>query len=221
MIKNIFFDLDNTIIKYEEDFPIYYKEALKKCNYDENDYLKIYNAIDLYEESLSNEKPYYNKIEMIDFINKELNSNYSYELVEELNNVIGKYWIKTNFLTEETLQNLYKKYNIYLYTNYFTDPQAKRIENIGYLKYFKKIFGADLYGSKPYKSSFEKILKEINAKPEECVMIGDNKSKDIMAANNIGMKSILFDYDGKRDKKEVNASNYIVVNDINEIINIL
>ena len=69
--------------------------------------------------------------------------------------------------------------------------------------------------------TIECVLKEINAKSDECIMIGDDKSRDIIAANNMHMKSILFDYNGKRDKSEINAQNYIVITDMNELKNIL
>ena len=69
--------------------------------------------------------------------------------------------------------------------------------------------------------AFQKILDEIGAIPEECMLIGDTKSKDILAANNIGMKSILYDYNGKRDNKEVEAENYVVIRNIEELLEIL
>lgn len=221
MVKNLIFDLDNTIIKDQESDAIYYKEALRKCGYDENDYLKIYDIIDTYDNSFTELNNYYNKNDMINFINKTLSKNYSTQLIEELLIVIGKYWTKNLYLEEETVKKLSEKYNLYVYTNYFEEAQRKRIETIGYLKYFKKVFGADNYGSKPFKKSFEKVLKELNSKPEECIMIGDSKDKDILAANNIGMKSILFDYNGKRDKKELKLENYVVVKNLNELLEIL
>lgn len=221
MLRNIFFDLDNTIIKDEEEDAIYYKEALRKLSYDEDDYLEICNAIDEYDKFLTEENNYYNRKEMMDFINNILNKNYSYKLVDELINVVGKYWTKRVILKEDIVKYLSNKYNLYIYTNYYQEAQSKRIENIGYSKYFQKIFCADYYGSKPFKSSFEKILNELKAKPEECLMIGDDKTRDVLAANNIGMKSILYDYNGKRDKKEIDVNNYIVIKDFEELKEIL
>ena len=81
--------------------------------------------------------------------------------------------------------------------------------------------GADIYGSKPFKSSFEKVLKKINATPDECIMIGDTKNRDILAANKIGMRSILYDYDGKRDKKDIELENYIIIKNMDELLDIM
>ena len=116
---------------------------------------------------------------------------------------------------------LFSKYNLYVYTNYYQDVQKERIKNIGYLKYFKKIFGANKYGCKQYKKCFENVLNEIGAKSEECIMIGDDKSRDIQAANNLGMQSILYDYNGKRDKKEIQLKDYIVINNMDKLLEIL
>ncbi len=221
MIKNLIFDLDNTIIKDEDEDSLFYKEPLKKCGYDEENYYKVSVAIDKYDNLKTEENMYYDKNEMLNFINKTLNTNYEIRLIDELNLTIEKHWIKRVILKEELLKRLFEKYNLYVYTNYFGKTQANRLKNIGYLKYFKKVFGADEYGAKPFKKSFELVLKEINAKPEECLMIGDTIDKDILSANNIKMKSILYDYNGKRDKKELNFKNYVVISDLNELSKLL
>ena len=44
---------------------------------------------------------------------------------------------------------------------------------------------------------------------------------DILAANNIGMQSILFDYDGKRDNKAIELKDYIVIKNMNDLDKIL
>lgn len=220
MIKNIIFDLDDTIIRDEKSDALAYKEALSNLGYDEDDYWKVYCAIDRYEEVFTEENNFYNKKELIDFINKVLNKNYAYEFMDELLRV-AEYWTKNVILSEEIVKKLSEKYNLYIYTNYFKESQQKRIEKIGYSKYFREIFSADIYGSKPFKSSFEKVLKKINATPDECIMIGDTKNKDILAANNIGMKSILYDYDGMRDKKDIKLENYIAIKNIAELLEIL
>ncbi len=220
MIKNLIFDLDNTIIKSEKNDALVYKEALRNFGYDEQDYWNIYLTIDKYEEIFSEEKNLYDKKELIDFINKELNRKYSYEFMDELLRVVG-YWSEKIILSEEIIKKLFKKYNLYIYTNYFKKAQQERIEKIGYSKYFKEIFSADIYGSKPFKSSFQKVLQKMNATPDECIMIGDTKDKDILAANNIGMKSILYDYDGRRDIDNIKLKDYIVIRKIDELQEVL
>lgn len=221
MIKNIIFDLDNTIIEDKDDDALYYKEALRNCGYSEDDYLNVYNALDDYEQTLSEENRFYSRETVIEFLNTKLNTNYDIKLVDELNKVIGKYWINSVFLPENTLKYLTSKYKLYVFTNWFKVAQTERLQNIGYLKYFTKVFGSDTVGAKPYLSSYNTVLDNIGALPSECIMIGDNKKCDILGANNAGISAILFDYNVKRDKKEIFAPDYKVITDLKELENIL
>ncbi len=216
-IKNILFDLDNTLIENQEEDILWYKKALSNLGYDENDYMNIYNAIDEYAFTLSEENNFYSKQSMLDFINISLDRNYSIELIDEFNKYIAKYWIKHPFIDEKTLQCLSSKYNLYIFTNWFKDAQAGRLENIGLLKYFKNIFSPEYYGTKPFKSAFENVLNTLRCKADECVMIGDSKYCDIFGARNIGMNAILFDYNGSRDKSDIIVDNYSVINDLKQL----
>jgi len=218
MIKNIIFDLDNTIILDKLEDADFYKESLKKLGYDENDYLGIFEAVDLYEANLTDDNPYFNKEEMLDFINKKMNRNYDMKLIDELNDAVGKYWTKRVMIEEEVLKDLSKKYNLYVFTNFFTEPQEQRLVEIGYRQYFKEVLGADKFGSKPFKKSIERVLDHINSKPEECIMVGDSIGKDILVANLVNMKSILFNYDGKRDNKKLNLKDYKVIYSCNHLV---
>lgn len=220
-IKYLIFDLDNTIILDEEEDIDTYKEVLRKLNYNIEDYHKIYDAVDEYEFSVSEEELYFTKQGLLDFLNKHLNRNYSMELINGLCEIIGKKWIRKVLLDEETVRYLASKYKLYIYTNFFGEAQYERIKNIGYDKYFEKVFGPDKYGLKPYKKSINMVLEEIGATSNECLMIGDTKDKEILSASNIGMKAILFDYNGARDKKEIELNNYIVVKDLKELMEIL
>ena len=220
MIKNIIFDLDNTIIEDKDDDALHYKEALRNCGYSENNYLNVYNALDDYEQTLSEENRFYSREAVIEFLNKKINTNYDIKLVDELNIVIGKYWT-TPFLSEDTLKYLASKYKLYVFTNWFEVAQTERLQNIGYLKYFTREFGSDTVGAKPFLSSYNTVLENIGALPSECIMNGDNKKCDILGANNAGISAILFDYNGKRNKKDIFSSDYKVVTDLKELENIL
>lgn len=221
MVKYLLFDLDNTIILDEEEDINTYKEALKSLNYNPEDYRKIYDAVDEYECVVTEDELYFTKQGLLEFLNKRLNRNYSIELIDKLCEAVGKYWIRKVLLDEETAKYLASKYKLYIYTNFFGDAQYLRIKNIGYDKYFEKVFGPDKYGLKPYKKSIDMVLNEIGCTAEECIMIGDTKDKEILAASRVGMKAILFDYNGSRDKKEIKLDNYITIQDLKELETIL
>ncbi len=216
-IKNILFDLDNTLIENQEEDILWYKKALSNFGYDENDYMDIYNAIDEYNFTLSETNNFYSKQSMLNFINTSLGKNYAIELIDEINKYIAKYWTNHPFISEKTLQYLSCKYNLYIFTNWFKDAQSGRLENIGLLKYFKDVFSPEYYGAKPFKSTFENVLNTLNCKADECVMIGDSKYDDIFGARNVGMNAILFDYNGFRDKSDIMVDNYSVITDLKQL----
>ncbi|MBQ7410363.1 MAG: HAD family hydrolase [Clostridia bacterium] len=220
-VKNLIFDLDNTIILDTEEDSEYYREALINAGFTDDYFYGIYQAIDEYDKIITEDEPYYDENKLLEFINEYLEQEFNLEVIKEIKAVAGREWTKRVIIPEEVLEYLSSKYNLYVYTNYFQDVQEERIKNIGYSKYFKKVFGADKYGCKQFKKCFEGVLKEINAKPEECLMIGDDKSRDILGANNLNMKSILYDYNNKRDKKEIVAKDYTVIKNMNELKKIL
>ena len=221
MIKNVIFDLDNTIIRDHDEDAFCYKEVLKKNGYNENDYLRLNNVIIEYDSVINEDNCKYDKNKMLEFINDKLNTNYTIRLIDEILEAVGKYWTKDVILEENIVKYLFDKYNLYIYTNYFEMCQVKRIENIGYAKYFKKIFCADIYGAKQFKHCFEKVLNEINCIPDECIFIGDTFKTDIASANSIGMKAILFDCDNKYNGKDFDFNKNKIIHNMNELLNIL
>ena len=78
-----------------------------------------------------------------------------------------------------------KGYRIYLVTDFFLSKKVMRkiIDFHGLLTIFDDIFiSCELSKSKEASTIYPVILKEIQAKPEEVVMIGDNKNSDITNA---------------------------------------
>ena len=220
MLKYLIFDVDNTIIRYNEDFyPQSYKFAFQKLGLDESNAEKVFFLINEYESLLSEENPCYNREEMLDYINNSLHTNYDMSLIDELLYVFSHHWTRKEdiMIKKETLDYLYKKYDLYIYSNYFADAIAERIKSLGLLEYFKGVFGADIYGTKEYESSYKRILDERGWKAEECVMIGDSKKRDILPPVNLGMKAILVDDDGLRDNPAIYVKDYIKINDVNDL----
>ncbi len=220
-MKNLIFDLDNTIILDKEEDIEDYKEALETLGHDPDDYKKIYDAIDETEEHLTEDDIYFTKEKALDYINKKLNRNYTMKLIEAISDVVGKKWTKRILLDEKIVKYLAEKYNLYVYTNFFQRAQRQRLQTIGYDKYFKDVFGADKVGAKPFKKGIENVLELIGAKVEDCIMIGDSKNKEILSASKVGMRAILYDFDGNRDKKDISLNNYIAIKDLKELMKIL
>lgn len=98
------------------------------------------------------------------------------------------------------IRRLKKKYKIGLLSNTdcFTAPI---LQKIGFLDLFDvALLSCDHNKLKPDKSLFRRMLKELGAKPEEAVMIGDTIHADIIPARELGMKTVFIDRRNKHPK---------------------
>jgi putative hydrolase of the HAD superfamily len=66
------------------------------------------------------------------------------------------------------------------------------------------IFSYEVGYIKPETEIYNIALNRMNAKPEECVFIGDGGSDELKAAKELGIKTILTSYLLKRDEKRLN-----------------
>ena len=86
-----------------------------------------------------------------------------------------------------------KNYDIHLITNGFLEVQSVKMEASGLDKMIDKSFVSEVVGfKKPDHRIFYHAMEKVNASLEECVMIGDDLSVDIIPAKEIGMTHIYF-----------------------------
>ena len=214
MIKRLIFDVDDTLIEWKEEYWDTLEDVFRELNIQYNKELlnKVIKAIDTYEQ----ENQYYNKEAMIEHINKVTDSNFNMKFLDYCLNAFGK--CVPNKKDEnliETLNYLSKKYELVVLTNWFVEEQNCRLENFGIKCFFSKVFASENFKVKPNKEAFKTAMED--NLPEECIMIGDSLKKDIQGAINAGMKAIYLNANLPKGKKE----NYIVINKIEELKNIL
>ena len=98
--------------------------------------------------------------------------------------------------------------NIYLLSNalrVFTMPE---LENLGILKYFKKIrMSSDYEIMKPQKEFLKDLIEEEGLKKEETVMVGNEMESDMKIAHMCGVDGIMHNT-MNYTKKEINKSSY-------------
>ncbi len=96
--------------------------------------------------------------------------------------------------TMEVLSYLKEKdHNIHLITNGFLEVQSIKMEASGLDKMIDNSFVSEVVGfKKPDHRIFHHAMEKVNASLEECVMIGDDLSVDIIPAKEIGMTHIYF-----------------------------
>lgn len=212
MIKRIIFDLDNTLIEWKNEYWDGVEEALKfeHIKYTKQDIKDIENAMNKYESEYN----IYTKENMLECINKyikiKVNMEFLEKCLEHFSNCAPN---KMNKEIYETLEYLSKKYELVVLTNWFEKQQAKRLETVGILKYFSKVYAPETFLIKPNKEAF---MKACQNKPEEAVMVGDNLKADIEGAINAGLKAIYINKNVEKSSKD-----YITINEFSELKNVL
>ena len=134
MVKAIIFDVDNTLIDWD---PIYIKKlelVLKDYNLSKETILKIDDILGehtVFDETLNLDK-------VIDYINSKLNLHLPVEVLIQLS-IAQKDCYIDNPKVNEVIKYLASKYDLYVLSNWFTETQKGRLENMGILKYLKKV----------------------------------------------------------------------------------
>ncbi|MDE7215873.1 MAG: YjjG family noncanonical pyrimidine nucleotidase [Clostridia bacterium] len=97
------------------------------------------------------------------------------------------------------LKRLSQKHNLYCVTNGVTRTQKMRLKASGLGKYFKKVYISQEMGlAKPSKEFFAFVLNDIGEYDlNNTYIIGDSLTSDIQGGINSGIKTILFNKEGK------------------------
>lgn len=92
---------------------------------------------------------------------------------------------------DEAFERLRSRYPLFLVTNGNSLMQREKLRRTGLENSFKKVFIAQEVGvSKPKAKIFQLALNAAEAKPDECIMVGDNLDKDIVGALTLGIPAV-------------------------------
>lgn len=95
--------------------------------------------------------------------------------------------------TIEILEYLKPKYPLYIITNGFKEVQEIKMKTADIAQYFDHVFiSEDIGWQKPNVETFRYVLEQINAKPEDSLMIGDDMAVDIIGAKSAGIDGVFF-----------------------------
>lgn len=102
---------------------------------------------------------------------------------------------KRPYIYDETfavLDQLKGNYKLLLLTNGSPDLQREKLAGVpDLIPYFDHIVISGEFGKgKPAADIFHHALDKLQLKPEDCVMVGDKLTTDILGANTVGMTSI-------------------------------
>ena len=126
---------------------------------------------------------------------EQLGINYDNNLIRKLITLYRNHVPKITLPRESTdvLCRLDGKYTLAMLTDGFLPAQQLKVHALDIEKYFRCIIYTELLGRefwKPSPAGFEKLMADLNAKPQTIVYIADNQKKDFIAPNSLGFTTI-------------------------------
>lgn len=221
MIKNILFDLDDTILDFKMAECSALTKALTKLGVCVDDYIvsqySKYNISQWKRLELGEITREEVKINRFRLLFDELKIDVSPEIATALyedNLCIGHYFIDG---ASEILDKLYPHYNLYLVSNGTKRVQDSRLESAGISGYFKGIFVSETIGcEKPNREFFDYCFLQIrDFNREETIIIGDSLSSDVKGGINAGIKTVWFNHRGENNNTDIKPD--YIINDLSEI----
>lgn len=208
MIKAIIFDFDGTISNRKENAYGVFNEYLRQFfkDFNEIEYEAVLQDLMIYDCNGTISV----KLRLIPFINK-----YGKYLPEDFEEKFIPFYYdhmyRFSVLKDETrsvLEKLKGKYKLAILSNGDSTSQHNKITQVNIEDFFDEVVvTGDIGVHKPNKEAFEYVLNKLNVKNDECLMIGDVFSSDILGAINTNITPVwitlddeipAYHYDGYR-----------------------
>ncbi len=199
MRKILFIDIDDTLLDFKRGERVAITETLdhfglpvteETLNYYHtiNDALwKAFECGEITKSKLLLERfdRFFDKLGVEGFNSDEFNSYYFGILKDQCEYMDG---------AEAFLDRIKEYYNIYLVTNGSTDVQQNRLKLSGLSAKVDGVFISELLGvKKPDKEYFDIVARSIDHfDKNNCVMVGDSLTSDILGGINYGIKTIWY-----------------------------
>jgi len=125
----------------------------------------------------------------------ELDMSYDDKRIEELVNVYRSHIPKITLPADskDVLHQLSEKFTLALLTDGFLPAQQLKVEALAIEEYFKHTVYTEELGRefwKPSPAGFEKLMQDLNIKPETISYVADNEKKDFIAPNKLGILTV-------------------------------
>lgn len=222
--KHLLFDADNTLFDFDSAERVAITEIFLKYNINLK-FINRYSEINksfwkmLEKEQISREKLCSERFKVL--FDETLTPHTDFDKVSE---EYEEYLSMQAILYDGAInvcQKLYEiGYFLHIITNGNKNIQKQRLENSKINKYISKVFiSEDIGYQKPSKEFFNYVLNNINAKREECLIIGDSLSSDILGGINSKIDTCWLN-----TKKEINTNSFsptYTINNLNGIFGII
>ncbi len=209
MIRNVLFDLDDTLFDFHKAEKIALTKTLVHFGIDPTEEtLALYSTINA---------AHWKRLELGEISREEVKVGRYRELFKTIGVecdpvkatayyesmlAIGHYFMPG---APELLDELYGKYRLYIVSNGTAKVQEGRIGSSGIAKYMDGIFISQILGAnKPDKQFFDICFAEIpDFSLSETVIIGDSLSSDIKGGINAGITTVWFNPKGIENDSDI------------------
>ena len=209
MIRNVLFDLDDTLFDFHKAEKIALTKTLVHFGIDPTEEtLALYSTINA---------AHWKRLELGEILREEVKVGRYRELFKTIGVecdpvkatayyesmlAIGHYFMPG---APELLEELYRKYRLYIVSNGTAKVQEGRIGSSGIAKYMDGIFISQILGAnKPDKQFFDTCFAEIpDFSLSETVIIGDSLSSDIKGGINAGITTVWFNPKGIENDNDI------------------
>ena len=209
MIRNVLFDLDDTLFDFHKAEKIALTKTLVHFGIDPTEEtLALYSTINA---------AHWKRLELGEISREEVKVGRYRELFKTIGVecdpvkatayyesmlAIGHYFMPG---APELLEELYRKYRLYIVSNGTAKVQEGRIGSSGIAKYMDGIFISQVLGAnKPDKQFFDICFAEIlDFSLSETVIIGDSLSSDIKGGINAGITTVWFNPKGIENDNDI------------------
>ncbi len=209
MIRNVLFDLDDTLFDFHKAEKIALTKTLVHFGIDPTEEtLALYSTINV---------AHWKRLELGEISREEVKVGRYRELFKTIGVecdpvkatayyesmlAIGHYFMPG---APELLEELYRKYRLYIVSNGTAKVQEGRMGSSGIAKYMDGIFISQILGAnKPDKQFFDICFAEIpDFSLSETVIIGDSLSSDIKGGINAGITTVWFNPKGIENDNDI------------------
>ena len=225
MIRNVLFDLDDTLFDFHKAEKIALTKTLVHFGIDPTEEtLALYSTINA---------AHWKRLELGEISREEVKVGRYRELFKTIGVecdpvkatayyesmlAIGHYFMPG---APELLEELYRKYRLYIVSNGTAKVQEGRIGSSGIAKYMDGIFISQILGAnKPDKQFFDICFAEIpDFSLSETVIIGDSLSSDIKGGINAGITTVWFNPKGIENDNDIKPD--YTIKDLSEVPGLL
>ena len=209
MIRNILFDLDETLFDFKKAEQQALSKALTEVGVDLTEkILERYSEINLSQWKLLENQVITReqvKLHRFELLFEEFSvSADAAKTAERYENLlgIGHYFMDG---AQELLQQAYGKYRMYLVSNGTLSVQTGRLESAKIAPLFDGIFISEEVGAdKPSKVFFDHVFAHItDFHKEETVIVGDSLTSDIRGGNMAGITTIWSNLRGQNNPGDI------------------